>query len=61
MAQIAKSPYESTEAPPMNVAPPPHVQLVQMAMGADPAPNPAQATHGTRAAPQRPASLHVQP
>ena len=31
MAQIAKSPYESTEAPP--AAPPPHVQLVQMAMG----------------------------
>ena len=33
MAQIAKSPYESTEAPPANAAPSPSAQLVQMAMG----------------------------
>ena len=33
MAQITKSPYESTEAPPAKAAPPPYVQLVQMAMG----------------------------
>ena len=32
MAQIAKSPSE-TEAPPAKAAPPPYVQLVQMAMG----------------------------
>ncbi|HEX5030132.1 MAG TPA: methyltransferase [Candidatus Eisenbacteria bacterium] len=34
MPQTAKSPYETGEATPTTAAPPPHVQLVQMGMGA---------------------------